>query len=345
MDLERLRRERHHHPQSNWREGTRPDGTPCYLATVFQRSSRGIKHWRVFSKWGVPVVSMKELNSGYRKLTPSQYMTGAAAFAAARRYIAVDGSHPNAAAHVVLARIVLHALMQAHRRLASIGCSNGGLDAELPRGSGLSYASCHFADTLQELEHRFLGPATSGWRYTVERQRTPTQGPPAKGKPGFVSEAMGSAMLIGIRVPPAALRHSSRIPADPMGLRSAVRARSGVASAAAVSGVSCQAALRTATRAAAHSEANSHASSAGAMAATARDSAVTGIVNQGAQDDSRDEISDPGDQITESAVSRDRILTPAMLLHLGYLQSYEHMGSARVSCVSGCACDQLLIDG
>ena len=309
MDPEKLRRERRLHPESKWREGTRPDGKPCYLSTVFQRSSRErpgtIKHWRVFSKWAVPVVSMRELNFGLRALTPSLYLTGADAFAAARRYIVDDGSHPNAAAHVVLARIVLYALTQAHRRLASEGCPEASLDADTSRGSGLAYASCHFADTLQALDVRFLG---SGWRYVVEAKHGQ---PSAKGKPGFVTTVKSSAMLIGIRLPPAALHRTGSAAAKPLD-GGASRTNT---SSTSVSGIACQAALR-----------------------------APGIEETRSGDDAADVAKD------RSALNRQegrtsRASSPALLLHLGYLQSYEHMGSARVTCVSGCECDALLLEG
>ena len=41
---------------------------------------------------------------------------------------------------------------------------------------------------------------------------------------------------------------------------------------------------------------------------------------------------------------RDHALNSSALAHLVYLQSYEHMGVARVSCVDGCACESTEVD-
>ena len=45
-----------------------------------------------------------------------------------------------------------------------------------------------------------------------------------------------------------------------------------------------------------------------------------------------------------NAAVRDHALNSSALAHLVYLQSYEHMGVAQISCAAGCTCEPLVID-
>jgi len=114
-------------------------GSRCFIGKVFVPPQR-IKFWRVFAPdrppfYGayVPVVTNRAVLS-YERDNPSPlkprnndkvHSVSESAIRFARRYYVPDGSHPSEHGHVLISRLVLHALVRAHDHLAAHGCPPG----------------------------------------------------------------------------------------------------------------------------------------------------------------------------------------------------------------------------
>ena len=115
--------------------GVMAGGGRCFIGKVLPHSSR-LKHWRVFAPdappffgYYVPVVSNAAVLKYARDAPPSRAPDGSMSRQSidyARRLFVADGSHPSAAGHVVIARLVMHALVRAHEHLVAVGCPTQG---------------------------------------------------------------------------------------------------------------------------------------------------------------------------------------------------------------------------
>ena len=167
------------------RPGWTVSGGHCFIGKVFA-APRRVKHWKVFAPdaapfYGsyVPVVSNVAMvrdarnppalsHLGLRKIDGTMSEAG---MEYARRFFVSDGSHPSARGHLLISRLVIHALFRAHERLASAGCpprddwlrgrraaavSEGvadGAGGTLTTRTGVSpSATCSLGDSLRSLQ-------------------------------------------------------------------------------------------------------------------------------------------------------------------------------------------------